>query len=1090
MFAFILFLATIAVFIWAWNRFSALERKLEGLERRLQQLQPKPASEAAPPRPEPAAPPPIATRPEATVVEPARPAPGVVVPRAATVTREPQETPHVKPPVIPPVPPEPPIPPRPSWEMPKFDWENIVGVRLFSWIAGIALLMAAVFFLRYSINQGWLMPPVRMAIGILVGIVLLVLCEMKAARKYPVTANAMDASAIAILFSTFFAARVLWNLIGAIPAFALMALVTAVAVLLSIRRDSVFIALLGLVGGFATPALLSTGENKPVQLFTYILLLNAGLAWVAVKKRWPLLTTLSFVFTVLYQWGWVMRFLTASQLPIALAIFLLFPVLAFVAFTLSQKGDAAQRWVSLYGQMGNLSALLPLLFALYVAAVPGYGHSYGLLFGFLFLLDAGLFAIAIARGPEILHLAGGVSTLLVWAIWLASSYRSGVWPAVLSFVVLFAFFYLAAPLIARRAGRPMKGPGAYGAYTAPFLLFVLPCLAAMEPACSNPAILFGTLFLILFGIAAYAIREEEGPVYYVAAVFALLAETVWSIQYLAPERLYSGLAVYGVFALFFIVTPMAAQRWHKRLRPEIAGMGLLLASLALLFFLTAGPVASMSLWGLALLLFMLNIGLMRQGAACKFPILSIAGMVLSWIVLGMLWAGGSLVAIKIPALIVMAAFALLVLAGNIWLQRRAPAEDASLVEFGNFLGLTGHLFLVVIAAQPSLCIPPWPLLGIMFLLNLGVGAAALFLRRDNLHRVAMVASSIIVIVWVDAAEVIPWPDVAVFSAGALTLFSLAWIYLAKRTRNDAAPFARTAAITIVFAQYAAIFAAAQRGTPYVEFLLTAHLLFLVVLLALEWYRGTFTFAVIAVFPTAMAVLLYPWRHSAAGFWPQLLLFSVPIYLVFILYPLLLGRRAGRSIAPCLAAVLASVPFFFEARLALIQAGWGQAIGILPVTQALLLAIVLVRLLKIEPAGERHLGRLALVAGAALAFVTVAIPLQLEKEWITIGWALEAAALAWLYRRIPHRGLLYFAAGLFAAVFVRLALNPFVFLYQARSSVRIWNWYLYTYLVASAAMTAGAYLFSKTKDALLERVPARIQAIACGGRSPALSAVEY
>ena len=80
---------------------------------------------------------------------------------------------------------------------------------------------------------------------------------------------------------------------------------------------------------------------------------------------------------------------------------------------------------------------------------------------------------------------------------------------------------------------------------------------------------------------------------------------------------------------------------------------------------------------------------------------------------------------------------------------------------------------------------------------------------------------------------------------------------------------------------------------YVEFLLAAHLIFLITLLALEWYRGTYVFAVIAVLPTALAVLFWSSRHSASGFWPELLLFSVPIYLVFILYPLLLGRRAGQ-----------------------------------------------------------------------------------------------------------------------------------------------------------------------------------------------------
>lgn len=77
-----------------------------------------------------------------------------------------------------------------------------------------------------------------------------------------------------------------------------------------------------LVGGFATPALLSTGEDRPICLFSYLLLLNAGLAWVAYRKKWPHLTVLSTIFTTLFQWGWVMKFLTAAKLPLALGIFL------------------------------------------------------------------------------------------------------------------------------------------------------------------------------------------------------------------------------------------------------------------------------------------------------------------------------------------------------------------------------------------------------------------------------------------------------------------------------------------------------------------------------------------------------------------------------------------------------------------------------------------------------------------------------------------------------------------------------------------------------------------------------------------------
>jgi uncharacterized membrane protein len=56
----------------------------------------------------------------------------------------------------------------------RLDWEQFVGVKMFSAVAGIALVLAAVFFLRYSIEHGWLAPPVRVAIGVLTGIALLV----------------------------------------------------------------------------------------------------------------------------------------------------------------------------------------------------------------------------------------------------------------------------------------------------------------------------------------------------------------------------------------------------------------------------------------------------------------------------------------------------------------------------------------------------------------------------------------------------------------------------------------------------------------------------------------------------------------------------------------------------------------------------------------------------------------------------------------------------------------------------------------------------------------------------------------------------
>src|SRR4029077_8264286 len=106
---------------------------------------------------------------------------------------------------------------------------------------------------------------------------------------------------------------------------------------LSILHDSMFVALLGLVGGFATPILLSTGDTRPIGLFSYLVLLDAGLAWVAYKNRWPYLTLLSTVFTTVYQWGWVLKFLRTGNIPLAIGIFLVFPVLSLAPVILGEK---------------------------------------------------------------------------------------------------------------------------------------------------------------------------------------------------------------------------------------------------------------------------------------------------------------------------------------------------------------------------------------------------------------------------------------------------------------------------------------------------------------------------------------------------------------------------------------------------------------------------------------------------------------------------------------------------------------------------------------------------------------------------------
>ena len=968
---------------------------------------------------------------------------------------------------------------------PAFDWESLVGVKLFSAVAGISLVLAAVFFLRYSIESGWLQPPVRVTIGVIVAVGLLIVCERKAARRYPVTANALDAAAVAILFSTFFSAHALWNLIPATVTFALLALVTAVAVLLSIRRESLFIAVLGLLGGFATPALLSTGENRPIPLFAYLLLLNIGLAWVAYRRRWSSLTWLSLALTTIYQWGWVFRFLEAGSVSLAMGIFIIFPLAGLTALILASRpgeGDAGVSGRS-FERSALVSAAVPMLFATYLAAVPEYATRPGLLFGFVLLIDLGLFAVTLARREELLHAAGAAGTMLTMAIWMAVSYdgETGVLVAP-AFAAIFALLYLFAPDVARRVDRPLSGTARWASFTAPLILFVFPVLAAIEPAFENPVLLFAILIALTLLIAWRAIRGNRGGLYYTAAFFAVAAQATWSATHLSPERLGTAVAIYTVFGLVSLAVPMIARRMGQPLQPAWGSGAVLLASIALLLFVSAGSVAPQALWALALLLAILNAALFIESAAGTLPLISQAGSLLSWVVLGTWWIRAAASVGVIPSLAVLTGLSLVTLAGHAWSTRLAgPAQhEPRDLRFGNglYLGLIGHLFLVFLSLNPGWAVPPWPIFGSLVVITLATSAASLYAHASSLHAGGVIMAAFVVLAWSWAASDPPNGTIALATAAAISAYAISWLRIGAKSGYEVA--AKAAAAVLFIGEASAIATVGAGGAPPFVALVMAHAINLSAILWLTSAQGWRTIAPLAVAPAWLAVWQWHEHIDLETHWPQLLVFVSVLYAVFVAYPLVLGRRVARDRDPHLAAVVASAMCFFTARQAFLAGNLEWMIGIVPVIQGGVLAFLLRSLMTIEPAGERDIGRLALVAGAALAFVTVAIPMQLDHQWITIGWALEGAALAWLYRRVPHRGLLYASCVLLAAVFVRLALNPEVLLYEPRGSLRIFNWYLYTYVTCAGAMFLAAWWLSKIDDRVLPVLP-RVSHVlpACG-----------
>jgi len=180
--------------------------------------------------------------------------------------------------------------------------------------------------------------------------------------------------------------------------------------------------------------------------------------------------------------------------------------------------------------------------------------------------------------------------------------------------------------------------------------------------------------------------------------------------------------------------------------------------------------------------------------------------------------------------------------------------------------------------------------------------------------------------------------------------------------------------------------------------------------------------------------------------------------VFSLFPWLFARRFNERIVPWAVAALAGVPQFFLVH-HLVKASYpNEMMGLLPAAFALPPIVGLVLALKRSvPSREVRLSHLAWFGGAALFFITLIFPIQFDREWLTLSWALEGAALLWLFLRVPHEGLRLTGVGLLVTAFVRLTLNLAVLEYKTRSAAPVFNWYLYTYGIVTASLFAGAWL---------------------------------
>jgi len=750
-----------------------------------------------------------------------------------------------------PIPTEASTAPAQPWRVPEVNWEQFLGVKLFAWLGGLALFLAAAFFLKYSFDHDLIPPAMRVVIGYVVAIGLVGGGLQLWRREYETLSATLVGTGVVILYAVTFACRALYHFpfFGVVPTFLLMVLITVAVFLLAIRMNAQVVAILGLLGGFLTPILISTGVDNPVGLFGYILILDLGLFAVIWNRRWRPLAVLAAAATILLQIGWMSRFHSADRLVVLQVVLPLFAAVFAGFYVAMERGGRGDRWVT-------AAFLLPAAFALvsgFGLAASGAGNHPVRLFVMWLAVDAAVLAAVFkVGGSRWIEPLVGAWMFLLLVVWTNFHASEGFLLPSLAAYFTFALLHTALPMIRLRL-RPDEIPGLESQLfpAAALVLFLLPVLR-------DTGVLPGVFWVGMLGIIVLAL---------------LLA------------------AFTGAF---------------------LAAGAVLLVSLvvAACAFVRSGPVAMH--WG--------------------------------------------------DSLVVVAGFAAVFVAGGWWLARR---------KLPMLSGLSTALGIPKVANNPQLAIAGSGAVLPFLLLTLLASRAA----EANLHSLFGMTALLVVLV----------------------------LGIARATG-----FQLLAAFGLI-------------GTGLVE---------------AAWY--------------------------ARGYGATNLLPTVGWYLffcaVFTVYPFLVDRpKPGRQSVWITAAAAAPVHFLLV--YLTVRQGEPMALpGLIPAAFAVPTLAVLAWLARRWPVEEpRRLGMLSIQGGVALLFITLVFPIQFSREWLTVAWALEGAALLWLFQRLPHPGLRFAGLALLTVAFARLVLNPAILEYHPRSETRIWNWYLYCYLVGAAAQFAGAHL---------------------------------
>jgi len=189
-------------------------------------------------------------------------------------------------------------------------FEENVGIKWSARIGIIALVLGIGYFVKYAIENGWINEIGRIVLGLVLGLALIITGELLSKNeKYTIISRTLVGGGLAVCYFIVYAAynfeayRTALGITAAVDV-ALLVLVVLVAILLSLKDDSMIIAGEAFFLGFLTSFL---GNNLGLFTLLYTSLLAAGLIFISIYKHWVVIGVAGTIATYLTYSAWYAR---------------------------------------------------------------------------------------------------------------------------------------------------------------------------------------------------------------------------------------------------------------------------------------------------------------------------------------------------------------------------------------------------------------------------------------------------------------------------------------------------------------------------------------------------------------------------------------------------------------------------------------------------------------------------------------------------------------------------------------------------------------------------------------------------------------